>query len=102
MMSERRKVVYEYTFDPSQVKPDTCTISKHMPKDAQFLRAGVRRGLIALWYKIEGDNSERIVEKIFRCVPTARAYVHPSDEYLGTVLLSDGYFVLHIFEVTEL
>lgn len=101
-MTERRKVVYEYTFDPSQVKPESCTVTKHMPADAEFLRAGVRCGMIALWYKIEGDNSERIVEKIFRCVPTSRAYVHPSDQYLGTVLFMDGQFVLHIFEVTEL
>lgn len=65
-----------------------------MPAGAKVLHVAEQHGVLTLWARVNTDNPDEFHTILIRgtgdVYPT---YAH----HLGTVLLNDGYLVLHIF-----
>lgn len=67
-----------------------------MPKDAEILKLDLQDGLPKMWALVDPENLKK--ERFF----IGRGTGHPINEsnirYVGTVVMRDGRFVLHLFE----
>jgi hypothetical protein len=87
------KVVYKYTLE---LVSDTMQLD--MPKDSQLLRFDMQHGQPRIWALI--DTSERAVEtRHLRIAGTGHPIAEPIKWYVGSVLMTEGMLVLHLFEV---
>jgi hypothetical protein len=74
-----------------------------IPKGARFLSVQVQdKDLPYMWFTVETDNPREVRE--FLLVETGQNI--PQDtftvsDYLGTILLDSGNYVLHLFEITD-
>lgn len=65
---------------------------------ARFLHVENRGGQIAVWAEV--NTLERETMRTMHVVPTG-GHVPSRTEYVGTALLEDGAFVLHVYAETE-
>lgn len=65
-----------------------------VPKGAEFLCVRQQHGKLAVWYRCNADVDKEI--KTVTIYGTGHD-ASPKGTYLDTVLLQDGYLVLHIF-----
>lgn len=69
-----------------------------MPKGAKILSVANQRGEAVLWAECEGNED---VPHLIECRLTG--FNHASGgAFVGTVLLEDGDFVMHVFDMGEL
>ncbi len=70
-----------------------------LPKDAEILFVGNQNEKVCLWARVE----ENAPLETRRFIIAYTGHIVESDElkYLNTVLLSNGNFVFHVFEVLE-
>lgn len=86
-------VVYKYAIDRG---PGLKTFTREMPAGAQIVRVGATLGTPVFWALCdEGQPKE---SRRFIAVMTGETF-HGAYEYVGTSVLADGAFVLHLFEV---
>lgn len=68
-----------------------------MPVGAEILTVGVQHERICLWAKVDVNAPKAPRE--FQIVGTGHTMDNGGNTtYIGTVMLSDGYLVFHIFE----
>ena len=82
---------YQWPLDMPQV----CDIA--MPIGAEILHIGNQFEGICFWTRVDSDAPS----EIRRFALCGTGHVCPPDKHIGTVLLQDGNFVLHIFERTS-
>lgn len=87
---EQAKSVYKYELNVG-------TTSHNMPMDARFLRAGNQREKIVLWFEVN-PHSKWIEYRVFETAVTGGP-VPAHGKYLDTVMLAEGGFVAHIYEI---
>lgn len=72
-----------------------------MPAGAKLLHVGVQEVELfttaVVWALVNPDETQ-MIERQFMLVPTGHPFYGEGMDYVGTVLLDDGAFVLHVFE----
>lgn len=68
-----------------------------MPADAKVLSIQVQRGTLALWAHVPDVDAPK-VNRCFVGYGTGQSVPKEPGEYIATVLLAQGNFVLHFFE----
>ncbi len=66
-----------------------------MPLDAEILSVHVQRGQICLW-ALHGYSNHS--PRTIRVIPTGDDFTPCKLKFIGTILLNQGDFVLHVFE----
>jgi hypothetical protein len=69
-----------------------------MPKGARILKLALQKGKPTLWAMV--DINANTETRKFNLYLTGSPIVD-EEEYIGSVLLDDGDFVLHLFEITN-
>jgi hypothetical protein len=67
-----------------------------MPIGAEILDVQVRHGVVCLWALVD-INAPRTT-RVFQYYGTGHTLEPNPGRYIGTVQMSDGYLVFHIFE----
>ena len=67
-----------------------------IPAESKFLSVQKQKDNPTMWFLVNPEFE--VVERRFQLFPTGHIDV-PKDGYLGTVLLDDDTYVVHIFEV---
>lgn len=67
-----------------------------LPGDAQIMHAAMQHGFPTLWYHCDPDAPKE--PRTIRMALTGGEWVQ-NGRYLGTLLMADGAFVYHLFEV---
>jgi hypothetical protein len=74
---------------------DIVTIK--LPAGAQILDVNIQHGSVYLWALV---NSERVLEdRTFRIAGTGHEIKQIPTKHIGTIRLSDGDLVFHVFEI---
>lgn len=85
-----RNVIHKYTLDPMLDEQYV-----EMPQGAKILTAQSQQGHLVVWAShILSSLTEK---RRFRVYGTGFELIEPSDLYVGTVQMSGGMFVWHIF-----
>ncbi len=69
-----------------------------LPVGAEVLSADTQDGEVYLWILLD-DNAPRSVKRKFIVAMTGQEIAEHNLHFIGTVLLLEGTFVLHVFEV---
>lgn len=67
-----------------------------MPIGAGILDVQVQHGVVCLWALVDVDAPR--MTRTFRYIATGHTVMTNPGRYIGTVQMSDGYLVFHIFE----
>jgi hypothetical protein len=70
-----------------------------MPAGANIISVDVQHGEVCLWAEVDPGAAPQ--PRHFALVPTGGQLPRRNLEHLGTVLISSGNFVLHIYELTS-
>lgn len=90
-------VIYKYPL------PGEGPFSLELPRGARVLSATGQHGIPVMWALV--DPRAPLEERQFLLAPTGIP-LHPNGQdspepvFLGTILLLDGRFVLHLFDIT--
>ncbi len=69
----------------------------YLPIDSKILCVKKQRESISIWYECHGG--EAMEPRYFNTITTGQIINEKNLVYLGTVLLQDDNFVLHVYEV---
>jgi hypothetical protein len=72
-----------------------------LPKNAEILCVQVQQEVPHIWFINPDIDSNETEERKFIIIGTGCCYNRTSMEYIGTIQISDGNLVFHIFEVKE-
>jgi len=70
--------------------------SIEMPKDAKILAVGNQYEVVCLWAEVDPKNDT--VSRMFRIIGTGHSVPDELLEYIGTVQMTGGNFIWHIYE----
>lgn len=88
------KLVYKYEVG-SNVGSKTIVL----PKGAKILCAKAQSNTPHIWALVDTDPSVPSELRELLVVESGRMPVPPGNNYLGTCLLDDGRYVVHVFEI---
>lgn len=88
-------VIWKYELPADQAAENDGVIKIRMPKGSEVLHAGAQGDKVCVWARV--DSSQLDVERTF--VVRLTGEEAPPMDYLGTALLRDGQFVVHVFVV---
>ena len=69
-----------------------------MPAMAKILHVGNQHDRIQLWAEVEVDTSMRPAERTFYVFATGEELPNIKLQFIGTVLLAGGVYVVHVYE----
>lgn len=96
-----RCVIHKYTIDWNSVD-DNGEIRISMPAFARVLCVKNQRENLCIWALVRTDIET--LDKTFRLVMTGAETERGDEEkwtYIDTVLMSEGAFVIHVFELNQ-
>lgn len=88
------KKIFKYKIEDSHIT------SVEMPQCAEILCVKNQSGVICIWAIVEENAT--YTKRYFECYATGMPLPDAKRSYIGTVLLDDGLYVLHIFELIKL
>jgi len=92
------KKIYKYTIEPNNLKIE-------MPKNAKIIHVYNQREHVCLWAEVDVDQQNYLTEiRQFVVVPTGGyipEYPDVTAKHLGTVKMSDGLFIYHVYELVR-
>lgn len=74
----------------------SATRQHQMPKGATVLHAAEQHGEICIWVLL--DEKEPLEMRSFTVLGTGSKFEKAPGKFIGTVLLCQGQFVVHVFE----
>lgn len=83
-----------------------ATLQYSLPKGAKFLSCHLQRDEPCLWFLADYEDPRRACPleyelRVFSTYMTGHRFLDKKREFLGTVLMSNGTFVVHVFEELE-
>lgn len=75
-----------------------------VPKHARILSVQAQREEISIWFEFSEADREDLTPRFFATIETGEPFRTPSGkrlEFLDTVQLAGGYYVLHIYELKD-
>jgi hypothetical protein len=83
-----------------------ATLQYSLPKGAKFLSCHPQRDEPCLWFLADYEDPGRVCSleyelRVFSTYMTGHRFLAKRREFLGTVLMHDGTFVIHVFEELE-
>lgn len=92
------RVIWKYVWSEQQVAALRAEFS--IPAGSEMLHAALQDGQLAMWARV--DPAADAVPRRFALAMTGGMAPETEDgEHMGTVLLHDGHFVLHVFAKKE-
>jgi len=89
------KVVHKYSLQPRSGRQSLL-----LPKGAEILAVGVQDDYnLQLWTLVDVMYAPEWVERTLLVYATGEYQQEPVGKHLGTLLLQNGAYVLHVFEV---
>jgi hypothetical protein len=85
------KTIWKTAFDF-----DSDEVTVMLPVGAKVLAVHEQHGLPCVWFLVDTDAPKQ--DRTFWFVGTGQEIPEGASEYVGTVLLDGGRFVLHVFE----
>jgi hypothetical protein len=85
------KSIYKY---PLEINDN---IALDLPKGAKVLSIGNQNNIPCLWALV--DPAKPKEKRRFRVLQTGQSVKGDIGTFIGTVLLNNGHFVIHVFEV---
>lgn len=84
------KVIFKYTLLDAHTQ-------LYLPSDAKFLCLQTQRQIPQMWFVVDMDKQDDLVQRNFIMRPTGEPYHESINEvYVGTF---QGLFVFHVFEL---
>jgi hypothetical protein len=87
------KQIWKYPLNPGVNYID-------MPVDSQILCVHEQHGVAAIWAQVNTQETQT-VERCILVVATGESFKTEGQEYIGTIFLVGGGFVLHAYEVKK-
>jgi hypothetical protein len=87
-----RKVIHKYQLQFND------TVSVQMPRGAKVLSAKEQYGSIYVWAEVDPDEPV-FTTRTFRMHGTGHGHDAENNVFIDTVMMREGAFVLHIFEL---
>jgi hypothetical protein len=86
-----------FTIHKTSLVPGANTL--FVPAGTKFLSVGNQNNKPVIWYQFPTKNKLNFSKMtIVQCIMTGQDYdLRPLTKFIGTVLLDDGHFVLHVF-----
>lgn len=85
------KTIWKYSLNPADYTDIT------MPLGARVLTAQVQDGVICIWAEVDPNASPETTHRFTLCATGQQIATYPGD-YVGTVQLSGGRFVFHVYD----
>ena len=76
--------------------PLSGTVVHPMPEGAQPVAVAFQGDSLSLWAKV--DPHEKTVKRCFHVILTGQLFSDSELRYIGTAMLDDGAYVVHVFE----
>lgn len=73
-------------------------IKSQCPQWRKFCHVGNQHDRIQLWAEVEVDTSMRPAERTFYVFATGEELPNIKLQFIGTVLLAGGVYVVHVYE----
>lgn len=83
--------IYKYPIEITDIQNVT------MPINAEILTAQMQRATLCLWAKVD-ENNTCMYERTIEVVGTGNLMTDHDRRYIGTVQLSGGALIYHVFE----
>lgn len=87
--------ILKYTLDNEQGTAQAFAI----PKDSEVLSVGVQDNKVQIWVKVSDLNF--LSERTFSMFETGKHIPATPMKFIGTALLYNGMYVVHVFEVLK-
>ena len=86
------QIIYKYNLSIKE--------ERSIPKDSKILKVDLQHGNLCLWALTSTDTREQCKIEIYYTGSTLKEGLE--HEHLGTFLLQNGDFVVHVFKTIEL
>ena len=90
--------IFKYTIEPPTIRQTTRI---RLPKNAKILSVQEQKNEVVLWAEVDPSEKEKEVQSLQLLITGEPIEDHGEREFISTVQLDGGGFILHVFKINN-